>query len=71
MFQKSDGSCACGFYLEKGLSWRAAADRCYAQGARLPEIYSAADNDAILKIRVMQIVKVRIGLVREINLLIW
>ena len=54
MYKKSDGSCACGFYLEQGLTWREAADRCYAQGARLPEIYSAADNKAILKLRVIQ-----------------
>ncbi len=54
VYQKSDGSCACGFYLETDLSWREAADRCYAQGARLPEIYSAAENDAILNLRVIK-----------------
>jgi len=54
VYQKSDGSCACGFYLETDLTWREAADRCYAQGARLPEIYSAADNEVILNLRVIE-----------------
>ena len=52
VYKKSDGSCACGFYLDRGLTWREAADACHALGASLPEIFSADDNEAILKLRV-------------------
>ncbi len=55
VYKKSDGTCACGFYLEKGLTWTQAKDRCFAQGARLPEIYNADDNDAILKLKVIEL----------------
>jgi len=44
--------CACGFFLPKGLPWRQAADKCYAQGARLPEVMSAKENADILSVKV-------------------
>jgi len=44
--------CACGFYLENELSWKQAADKCYALGARLPEIYSETENTDILSLKV-------------------
>ena len=52
MYVKADGMCACGFYLENELSWRQAADKCYALGARLPEIYSEKENSDILNLKV-------------------
>jgi hypothetical protein len=51
-FKKSDGKCACGFFLEKGLSWRQASDQCRTLGARLPEIKSAQENDDIFSVKV-------------------
>jgi hypothetical protein len=51
-FKKSDGKCACGFFLEKGLSWRQASDQCRTLGARLPEIKSAQENNDILSVKV-------------------
>jgi hypothetical protein len=44
--------CACGFFLPKGLDWRQAADKCYEQGARLPEVMSAKENADILSVKV-------------------
>jgi hypothetical protein len=44
--------CACGFFLQKGLFWRQAADQCYALGARLPEVKSAKENADILSVKV-------------------
>ena len=44
--------CACGVFLQKGLDWRKAADKCYAQGARLPEVMSAKENADILSVKV-------------------
>jgi hypothetical protein len=44
--------CACGFFLENGLGWRQAADKCKAQGARLPEIMSAKEHADILSVKV-------------------
>jgi hypothetical protein len=52
MYQKSDGTCACGFFLENGLSWEQAVNQCHALGARLPEIYSAEDNKQIFNLKV-------------------
>jgi hypothetical protein len=37
-YTKSDGLCACGFFLEIGLTFQIAADTCHSYGARLPEI---------------------------------
>jgi hypothetical protein len=45
--QKADGSCACGFLAETGLSWRAALDKCKSFGARLPEANSNQENSDI------------------------
>ena len=50
---KSNGQCTCGFFLSGTFSWDDAKKECADQGARLPEIYSKADNDKIFKIRVM------------------
>jgi len=36
VYKKSNGQCACGFYLGTGLTWQQARDECHAQGARLP-----------------------------------
>ena len=47
-YVKSNGSCACGTYLELGLTWRQAADQCYALGGRLPEIHSEGENVDII-----------------------
>ena len=49
---KSDGQCACGFYLDDGLTWEQARDQCNAHGGRLPEIYSDAENEAIFEWKV-------------------
>ena len=51
-FIKSDGMCACGFYLENELSWRQAADMCNDLNARLPEIYSEPENTDIFSLKV-------------------
>ncbi len=53
IYQRSEGNCACGFFLQKGLTWNVANHTCHAEGARLPEVYSAADNDAIQALRVI------------------
>jgi hypothetical protein len=42
--QKADGTCACGFMIEGSFTWRAAADKCKALGARLPEIKNDQEN---------------------------
>jgi len=52
--------CACGVFLQKGLDWRKAADKCYAQGARLPEVMSAKENADILSIKVVQVFCIRL-----------
>ena len=52
VYQKSDGSCACGFFLEVGLTWSQAVDQCKAFGARLPEIHTPAENADIYNIKV-------------------
>jgi hypothetical protein len=36
VYKKSNGQCACGFFLDTGLTWQQARDECHAQGARLP-----------------------------------
>jgi hypothetical protein len=55
-YKKSDGTCVCGFFLERNLTWQQAVDKCHSYGARLPEIYSASDNIQIynLKVGLMQ-----------------
>ena len=52
MYQKSDGQCACGFFLEDKLSWYGARATCLAKGGRLPEVYSEEDNAAIFDLKV-------------------
>ena len=53
MYKKSDGTCACGFFLERGLTWQDAVNQCRSFGARLPEIYSAEDNAKIFSLKVI------------------
>ena len=52
VYYKSDGSCACGFFLASGLTWSQAVDQCAAFGARLPEIQTPEENADIFKIKV-------------------
>ncbi len=49
---KSNGDCACGFFIPKNLTWREAADECYSHGARLPETYTAEENKDIFDLKV-------------------
>ena len=51
-FIKSDGQVFCGFFLEMGLSWHDADQRCKAQGARLPEIKSEIEQKQIMQLKV-------------------
>ena len=51
-YVKSDGSCACGFYLEQNLTWIEADDRCFSLGAHLPEVKSPHENEDIYKLKV-------------------
>jgi len=46
-YKKSDGSLACGFFVEDGLTQDVANTTCRDLGARLPEIYSSAENEII------------------------
>lgn len=39
--------CACGFFLERGLTWQKARDGCRKQNGRLPEINNDQENAAI------------------------
>ena len=50
---KSDGSCACGFYLGY-LPWHEAINECLGKGARLPEITSQQENDDIFRVSALQ-----------------
>ena len=52
VYYKSDGSCACGFFLESGLTWFESVDQCTALGARLPEIHTPKENADIFKLKV-------------------
>ena len=52
-YVKSDGSCACGFFLELNLTWIEAHDRCTALGAHLPEVKSPQENEDIFKLKVI------------------
>jgi hypothetical protein len=52
-YTKSDGKCFCAFFLERGLTWKQAADRCSSLGARLPEIRSAQENLDIFRLKVI------------------
>ena len=51
-FQKSDGNCACGFFLETTVTWRQAIDTCAARGARLPEVKSDQENTDLFTLKV-------------------
>jgi hypothetical protein len=53
VYKKSDGTCACAFFLERGLPWQQAVEKCRSFGARLPEIYSAEDNAKIFSLKVI------------------
>ena len=52
IFKKSsqENTCACGFYLGKGLIWRFALNECLRSGARLPEIMNEEENAEIFKL---------------------
>jgi hypothetical protein len=52
VYTKDDGSTACGFFLQKGLTWVQANKQCFAEGGRLPTILSARENDLIKKAQV-------------------
>ena len=52
IYFKANGVCACGFFLEFGLSWIKANDRCKALGARLPVVISAQENQDIARVAV-------------------
>ena len=54
-YTKSDGSTACGFTLQKGLTWQQANDLCKSQGGRLPEIRSKEENDIIFNFKVARL----------------
>ena len=54
-YVKSNGQCACGFFLSGTISWFQAKDQCASQGAQLPEIYSSEDNDNIFQLRVLTV----------------
>ena len=45
---KSDGKIVCGVYLETGLTWGKARQRCLDIGGRLPEIHTQSDYSGIL-----------------------
>ena len=51
---KYDGSKACGFYLETGLTWHQANAKCKRFNARLPEIRTKEDNDQIFVLKVLK-----------------
>jgi hypothetical protein len=59
--QKTDGTCACGFTIEGGFTWRAAADKCKSLGARLPEVKSVQENIDIGGFAVSIIFEVKIN----------
>jgi hypothetical protein len=52
-YVKADGSCACGFYLERGLTYKQASDKCKSLGASIPEIKNAQENADIFSIKVI------------------
>jgi hypothetical protein len=52
-YVKADGSCACGFYLERGLTYKQATDKCKSLGAKIPEIKNAQENADIFSIKVI------------------
>ena len=49
---KSNGYCACGFYLYEALTWSQANTACKSKGGRLPEIVSAIENEDVFKFKV-------------------
>jgi hypothetical protein len=52
VYQKSNGSYYCDFYIRQSLNWKQAYDTCVANGGNLPEIYSWKENYEILKSKV-------------------
>ena len=51
VYKKSDGTCACGLFLEGNLSWFDGDDRCSALKARLPEIHTEEENADLTRVR--------------------
>ena len=50
VYYKSDGQAACGFFLEKGLSWNTAVKSCSAKAARLPVVTTMQENQDIFQL---------------------
>ncbi len=46
-YTKSNGALACGYDIQSGLSWYQARNECTENGARLPEIADARENNEI------------------------
>ena len=44
---KSNGAIACGYDIPAGLNWNQAAAACASNGARLPEIADARENNEL------------------------
>jgi hypothetical protein len=61
VYTKSNGECYFGLFLERGLSWWQAFEKCRSLGGRLPEIKSAQENADILKLKVILSISSRIG----------
>jgi hypothetical protein len=61
VYTKSNGDCYCGFFLERGLTWWQAFNKCFSLGARLPEIKSAQENADIFKLKVIMPIPSKIG----------
>ena len=51
-YHKSNGDCACAFLLPGTMSWSDANSQCLEEGARLPEIFSEAENADIFQLQV-------------------
>lgn len=47
IYINSDGTSVCGIYLERGLTWTKARNKCIAKGGKLPEIKSAENYGTI------------------------
>jgi hypothetical protein len=65
IYQKQNGSCACGFFLQRGLYWREAADQCYGFGGRLPEVKSEKENKDIYALMVKDLIRMQDIVVME------
>jgi hypothetical protein len=57
-YTKSDGSLACGFFINGNFNWHQAAEECEEHGAKLPVINSDSDNQNILRVKVSSIIKI-------------